>query len=67
MIALEFKTSELGYEVSKEMFARYILVSGTLNNARVVRIEPPAIISYESIDKTITALDEAIGIVENRL
>lgn len=67
MIALEFKTSELGYEVSKGMFERYILVSGTLNNARVIRIEPPAIISYESIDKTVAALDEAIGDVEAKM
>ena len=67
MIAVEFKTSEIGYEVSKGMFARYVLVSGTLNNSRVIRIEPPAIISHESIDKAVAAMDEAIGIVESKL
>ena len=49
-----------------EMFARYVLVSGTLNNARVIRIEPPAIMAYETIDKVIAALDEAISAVESR-
>lgn len=67
MIAVEFKTSEIGYEVSKGMFARYVLVSGTLNNSRVIRIEPPAIISYESIDNAVAAMDEAIRIVEDKL
>ncbi len=67
LIAMEFETSDIGYEVSKEIFARNILVAGTLNNARVIRIEPPAILTYENIDTSLKVIDEAIGAVEKRL
>ena len=67
LIAMEFETSDIGYEVSKEIFARRVLVAGTLNNARVLRIEPPAILSYENIDTVLNVIDESIGAVEKRL
>ena len=66
MLAFEFDSAEYGWEVSKEMFAQNVLVAGTLNNARVIRIEPPAIQSYETIDKVIAAMDEALTRVEAR-
>ena len=37
-----------------------MLTGGTLNNAKVNRIEPPGIISYETIDKIIDRLDETL-------
>lgn len=67
LIAMEFETSDIGYEVSKEIFARHVLVAGTLNNARVIRIEPPAIMSYENIDTVLQVIDESIAAVEKRL
>lgn len=67
LVAMEFETSEIGYEVSKEIFARKVLVAGTLNNARVIRIEPPAILSYENIDTVLQTIEEAIDAVEKRL
>ena len=67
LIAMEFETAEIGWEVSKEIFARNVLVAGTLNNARVIRIEPPAILSYENIDRSLEVIDEAITAVEKRL
>lgn len=41
LIALEFVDNETGYHFASEMFLRGVLVAGTLNNARTVRIEPP--------------------------
>jgi putrescine aminotransferase len=67
LIAMEFETSDIGYEVSKEIFARKVLVAGTLNNAKVIRIEPPAILSYEHIDTVLQVLEESISAVEKRL
>jgi putrescine aminotransferase len=64
LIAMEFKNSDIGFEVSKEIFARYVLVAGTLNNARVIRIEPPAVLSYENIDTVLTVIEESISAVE---
>ena len=66
LIAMEFETAELGWEVSKECFARQVMVAGTLNNARVIRIEPPAIQSYETIDTALQVIDDAITAVEAR-
>ena len=61
LICMEFPEAEVGYEVTKELFARKIMTAGTLVNAKTVRIEPPATQSYETIDKIIAALDESIA------
>ncbi len=60
MLGMEFKDNDLGYEVSKQLFARNILISGTYINARVLRIEPPLVISYEQIDTFFKALEESL-------
>jgi putrescine aminotransferase len=64
LIGLEYPADHIGYEISAGMFANKILVGGTLNNARVFRIEPPAIITYEEIDRVLATLDKVIGEVE---
>jgi putrescine aminotransferase len=60
MLGMEFTNNDLGYIVSKKLFARKILISGTYINARVLRVEPPLVISYEQIDKFLTALEESL-------
>lgn len=63
LIGLEFASGEMGYRVAKELFRHHILVSGTLNNARVVRLEPPAIISDEQIEEVLHALGGSLEAV----
>ncbi len=60
MLGIEFVDDVLGYEVAKELFARQILISGTYINARVLRIEPPLVISYELIDRFHHLLEESL-------
>ena len=60
LIGLEYPTPEIGWAVSKGLFKRGIVTGGTLNNAKVNRIEPPGIISYETIDLIIERLDETL-------
>jgi putrescine aminotransferase len=60
MLGMEFTDNDLGYEVSKSLFARNILISGTYINARVLRIEPPLVIEYEQLDTFLRALEESI-------
>ena len=67
LIGLEFANDEIGYSVAKELFRHRILVSGTLNNARVVRLEPPAIITEDEIATVLEALDEALRTVRDGL
>ena len=64
LICMEFPEAEVGYEVTKGLFARKVMTAGTLVNAKTVRIEPPATQSYETIDRVLTALDESIADVK---
>lgn len=61
LIGLEYPTPEMGWAVSKGLFKRGIMTGGTLNNAKVNRIEPPGILSYETIDTIIEKLDETLA------
>ena len=64
LIGLEYPTPEIGWAVSKGLFKRGIVTGGTLNNAKVNRIEPPGIISYETMDTVIARLDDTLAEVE---
>lgn len=64
LIGLEYPTPEMGWAVSKGLFKRGVMTGGTLNNAKTNRIEPPGIISYETMDKIIAKLDETLTEVE---
>ncbi len=67
LIGLEYPTPEMGWAVSKGLFKRGVMTGGTLNNAKVNRIEPPGIISYETIDTIIEKLDETLSEVAAEL
>ncbi|SNR98540.1 putrescine aminotransferase [Anaerovirgula multivorans] len=64
LIGLEYPTPEIGWAVSKGLFKRRIMTGGTLINSKTNRIEPPGIISYETIDTIIQRLDETLAEVE---
>jgi putrescine aminotransferase len=61
LMAMEFPNDHLGFEVSKAMLERGVLVSGTLVNARVIRIEPPLTLSEEQADYVCKALGESLA------
>jgi putrescine aminotransferase len=63
MIGMEFADHDLGYAVAKELFARNILISGTYINARVLRVEPPLVITREQLDRFLQALEESLQAV----
>ncbi len=67
LIGLEYKTPEIGWAISKGLFKRKVMTGGTLNNAKVNRIEPPGILSYETIDIIIQRLDETLTEVAGTL
>jgi putrescine aminotransferase len=64
LICMEFPEAEVGYSVIKGMFDRHVMTAGTLVNAKTVRIEPPAVLSEESIEKVFKSLDEALADVK---
>ena len=61
LICMEFPEAEVGYAIVKGLFDRHVMTAGTLVNAKTVRIEPPATLSQEHMDKVIRCLDEAIA------
>jgi putrescine aminotransferase len=63
MLGLEFADDHLGYAVSKNLFARQILIGGTYINSRTLRVEPPLTISYPQLDRFVAALDESLAAV----
>jgi putrescine aminotransferase len=61
LIGMEFTTNEGGYICAKYLFNDKILVSGTINNAKVIRLEPPAVISYEQLDIVLESLERNVA------
>lgn len=59
LICMEFPESEVGYKVATELFARKVMTAGTLVNAKALRIEPPAVLEYDTIDYVMKSLGEA--------
>ncbi|MFL6556003.1 MAG: aminotransferase class III-fold pyridoxal phosphate-dependent enzyme, partial [Bacillus sp. (in: firmicutes)] len=60
MIGIEFHQDEIGYDVSKGMFDRRVLVAGTLINSKTIRIEPALSISYEEVKKVVSTFKEVL-------
>ena len=60
LIAIEFNDDKSGFEFSKRLLDRGVLVSGTLVNARVIRIEPPLTIAEEQADYVCKAVGESL-------
>jgi len=58
MIGMEFPTDAIGYEISKALFDRGVLVAGTLFNAKTIRIEPPLTITTQEITQAIEAIEK---------
>ncbi|MFQ5877554.1 MAG: aminotransferase class III-fold pyridoxal phosphate-dependent enzyme [Acidobacteriota bacterium] len=60
LIGIEFMETEFGFAVSAGMFRRGVLVSGTLINAKTIRIEPALFISRKEIDEVLDRLDDTL-------
>lgn len=61
LIGLEFASDTDGYALAKHLFSKKILVSGTINNATVIRLEPPAVVSYEQLDYVLGCIEEGLS------
>ena len=67
LIGMHFKNPDVGYKVAAELFKRGVLVSGTLTNAKTVRIEPPLIISMEQLDQVLERLEDTLKSVSRSM
>lgn len=61
MIGVEFQMDEVGELVVAQMLKRGVCVAYTLNNPRIMRFEPPLIITPEQIEFAVTAFEESVA------
>ncbi len=61
LMAIEFRDHATGFELAKRMLDRGVLVSGTLVNARTIRVEPPLTIAEEEADYVCQALADSLA------
>ncbi len=61
MIGMEFRLDEVGELVVAQLMKRGVCVAYALNNPRVLRFEPPFVITEAHIAQVIEALDESLA------
>ena len=61
LVGIEFTDSDLGGLTISALAQRQVLVAFALNEPRVLRFEPPAIISAQQVDQVIQAVGEALA------
>ena len=61
IIGMQFKNSDIGYAVSQGLFGRGVLIGGTLFNSLTLRMQPPAIITYEQMDTVLERLEATLA------
>jgi putrescine aminotransferase len=61
MIGVEFPESHVGYTTAKGMFSRRVMTAGTLINAKTIRFEPGATITYKELDTVLERMDGALA------
>jgi putrescine aminotransferase len=60
LIGQHFVNDDIGYAVASGLFKRGVLISGTLNNSRVIRVEPPLVITRAEIDTILNRLEDTL-------
>jgi putrescine aminotransferase len=60
LIGIEFAHQDVGEIVIFGMVQRGVIAAYTLNNPKVIRIEPPLIITDDEIDRALSVIDEAV-------
>ncbi len=66
LMAMEFIDNQTGFELGKLLLDRGVLVSGTLVNARVVRVEPPLTITETQADYVCEQIAAALAVMANQ-
>lgn len=67
MIGIELTKEGIGGLLMSEMINKGILVAYTLNNPKVIRMEPPLLISHELLDIVFKALAETVEMAHDMI
>ncbi|NIF58482.1 putrescine aminotransferase [Enterobacter sp. Ap-916] len=60
LMAIEFRDNDIGYEFASQMFRQQVLVAGTLNNAKTIRVEPPLTLTIEQCEHVLECAKRAL-------
>lgn len=60
MLGVEFAMDEVAELVIAHLLKRGVIAAYTLNNPRVIRFEPPLIITEQEVDRAVNAFGEAV-------
>jgi len=60
LVGVEFKQDEVGELVIAQMVKRGVIAAYTLNNPKVIRMEPPLIVSAEEVERAASVFAEAV-------
>lgn len=61
LVGIEFPDSDIGGLVIAGLMQQKVLAAYALNNPEVLRLEPPALITAEEVDRVIASLRTALG------
>jgi putrescine aminotransferase len=67
LVGVELRSEGYGGTIIPELLKRGVTAAWTLNAQRVIRLEPPLIVSAEQIATALRALDESIAVALDRL
>jgi putrescine aminotransferase len=67
LVGVELKSEGYGGTVIPEMLKRGVTAAWTLNQQRVIRLEPPLVVGAAQIATALQAFDEAVGVAFERL
>ncbi|MCC6403510.1 MAG: aspartate aminotransferase family protein [Fimbriimonadaceae bacterium] len=60
MVGVELAMDEVGELLVAQLLKRGVIVAYTLNNPRVIRLEPPLVVSEDQVGRAVAALREAV-------
>ena len=63
LIGIEGVEAGYGGALMAELFDRHVLVIHTLNNERVIRLLPPAVIRQDQLERTVDEVGAAVRAV----
>ncbi len=66
MIGIELAQEGLGGLVIPEVIREKVLVAYTLNQPKVIRIEPPLVVGEEEVDTALQALERAVALADQK-
>jgi putrescine aminotransferase len=67
LVGVELRHEGYGGMIIPEMLKAGVTVAWTLNQQRVIRMEPPLIVTEAEVERALSALDHAVDVAHKKL